>query len=92
MTEVLKQGQYAPLPVEKQVMSLYAATKGYIDDIPVHDVTRFEKEFLAYLAANAPELGDSIRTEKKITDATEAALKKAINTFKDTFAITGESR
>lgn len=92
MTEVLKQGQYAPLPVEKQVMSLYAATKGYIDDIPVHDVTRFEKEFLAYLAANAPELGDSIRTEKKITDATEAALKKAISTFKDTFAITGESR
>ncbi|MGL5206116.1 MAG: F0F1 ATP synthase subunit alpha [Acidaminococcaceae bacterium] len=92
MTEVLKQGQYAPLPVEKQVMSLYAATKGYIDDIPVHDVTRFEKELLAYLAANGPEIGESIRTEKKITDATEASLKKAIVDFKDTFAITGESR
>ena len=92
MTEVLKQGQYAPLPVEKQVMSLYAATKGYVDDIPVHDVTRFEKELLAYLAANAPELGESIRTEKKITDETEALLKKAIVDFKDTFAITGETR
>ena len=92
MTEVLKQGQYAPLPVEKQVMSLYAATKGYVDDIPVHDVTRFEKELLAYLAANAPEIGESIRTEKKITDETEALLKKAIVDFKDTFAITGESR
>ena len=92
MTEVLKQGQYAPLPVEKQVMSLYAAAKGYIDDIPVHDVTRFEKELLAYLAANGPEIGESIRTEKKITDATEALLKKAIVNFKDTFAITGETR
>ena len=92
MTEVLKQGQYAPLPVEKQVMSLYAATKGYVDDIPVHDVTRFEKELLAYLAANGPEIGESIRTEKKITDATEALLKKAIVNFKDTFAITGETR
>ena len=92
MTEILKQGQYAPLPVEKQVMSLYAATKGYVDDIPVHDVTRFEKELLAYLAANGPEIGESIRTEKKITDATEALLKKAIVDFKDTFAITGETR
>ena len=92
MTEILKQGQYAPLSVDKQVMSLYAAAKGYIDDIPVHDVTRFEKELLAFLAANAPEIGDSIRTEKKITDANEAALKKAIAAFKDTFAITGETR
>lgn len=92
MTEVLKQGQYAPLPVEKQVMSLYAATKGYIDDIPVHDVTRFEKELLAYLAANGPEIGESIRSEKKITDETETLLKKAIVDFKDTFAITGETR
>ena len=92
MTEILKQGQYAPLPVERQVMSLYAAAKGYIDDIPVHDVTRFEKELLAYLAANGPEIGESIRTEKKITDATEALLKKAIVNFKDTFAITGEMR
>lgn len=92
MTEVLKQGQYAPLPVEKQVMSLYAAAKGYIDDVPVHDVTRFEKELLAYLAANAPEIGDSIRNEKKITDANEAALKEAIADFKNIFVITGEAR
>ncbi|HIU64601.1 MAG TPA: F0F1 ATP synthase subunit alpha [Candidatus Avacidaminococcus intestinavium] len=92
MTEILKQGQYAPLPVEKQVMSLYAAAKGYIDDVPVHDVTRFEKGLLAYLAANAPELGDSIRTEKKITETTEEALKNAIADFKSTFVITGEAR
>lgn len=92
MTEILKQGQYAPLPVEKQVLSLFAAAKGYIDDIPVHDVTRFEKEYLAYMAANYPELGDSIRNEKKVTDETEKAMRQAIETFKDTFAITGEAR
>lgn len=92
MTEVLKQGQYVPLSVEKQVMSLYAATNGYIDDIPVHDVTRFEKEFLAYMAATCPEIGEAIRTDKKINDATEAGLKKALAAFKETFAITGETR
>lgn len=89
MTEVLKQGQYAPLPVEKQVMSLYAATNGYVDDIPVEDVTRFEKEFLAFMAANHPEIGDSIRNEKKITDETDAALKDAILVFKDMFSTSG---
>jgi len=86
MTEVLKQGQYVPLTVEKQVMILFAATNGYCDDIPVVDITKFEKEFLAYMAANAPEIGDSIRTEKKITDETKAALVKAVKTFKETFA------
>ena len=86
MTEVLKQGQYVPLTVEKQVMILFAATNGYCDDVPVVDITKFEKEFLAYMAANAPEIGDSIRNEKKITDETKAALVKAIKTFKETFA------
>ena len=86
MTEVLKQGQYVPLTVEKQVMILFAATNGYCDDVPVVDITKFEKEFLAYMAANAPEIGDSIRNEKKITDDTKAALVKAIKTFKETFA------
>jgi F-type H+-transporting ATPase subunit alpha len=86
MTEVLKQGQYVPLTVEKQVMILFAATNGYCDDIPVVDITRFEKEYLPYMAANAPEVGASIRKEKKITDETKAALVKAIKTFKETFA------
>ena len=89
MTEILKQGQYSPLPVEKQVMSLYSATNGYVDDIPVEDVTRFEKEFLAFMAANHPEIGDSIRNEKKITDENEAALKEAILIFKDMFSTSG---
>ena len=86
MTEVLKQGQYVPLPVEKQVIILFAATNGYCDDIPVKDITRFEKEFLAYMAANAPEIGVSICNDKKILDETKAALVKNIKIFKETFA------
>ncbi len=92
MTEILKQGQYVPLSVDKQVISLYAATKGYVDDIPVHDVSRFEKEPLAFMAANYPQVSESIVAEKKITDENEATLKKAIAEFKETFAVTGQAR
>jgi F-type H+-transporting ATPase subunit alpha len=92
MTEILKQGQYSPMPVEKQVIALYAATRGFIDDIPVEDVGRFEKELLNHISLNAPEVGESIVKEKKITPENEAALKKVINNFKQTFATTGETR
>ncbi|WP_455655522.1 F0F1 ATP synthase subunit alpha [Phascolarctobacterium sp.] len=85
LTEVLKQGQYVPLPVEKQVMAIYLGTKGYLDDVAVKDITRLEGEFLDFMDANHPEIGNSIRSEKKITDENEAALKKAIVEFKDTF-------
>ena len=85
MTELLKQPQYAPMPVEQQVISLYAGTKGYIDDIPVADVTRFEAELLKYMENTAPEIGADIVKNKKITDATEEALKKALANFKQIF-------
>jgi F-type H+-transporting ATPase subunit alpha len=85
MTEVLKQGQYSPLTVDKQVISLYAATKGYVDDIPVGDVTRFEKELLAFVASSAPEITESITKEKKITEENEKALVSTIKAFKQTF-------
>ena len=76
------------MSVDKEVIALYVATKGYIDDVPVHYVTRFEHEFLAFMNANHPEIGEDIRKAKKITDTNEAALKEAINTFKDMFATT----
>jgi F-type H+-transporting ATPase subunit alpha len=85
MTELLKQPQYAPMPVEQQVISLYAGTKGYIDDIPVADVTRFEAELLKYMENTAPEIGADIVKNKKLTDATEEALKKALANFKQIF-------
>lgn len=92
MTELLKQPQYSPLPVEKQVISLYAGTKGYIDDIAVADVNRFEDELFKYIDTVAPEIAQDIVTNKKITDANEEALKKALEDFKQNFAASDGKR
>lgn len=86
MMEVLKQGVNQPLSVEHQVLSLYTAVKGYLDDIPVKDVKRFEKEFLAYMDSSAAEVAQSIRDTKDLTADNEAALKAAIDKFKRGFA------
>ena len=91
LTELLKQGQYCPLPVEKQVMAIYLGTKGYLDDVAVKDVTRCEKEFLEFMDANHPEVGSDIKATKKISDENEEALKNAIAEFKETF-VAGEAR
>ena len=91
LTELLKQGQYCPLPVEKQVMAIYLGTKGYLDDVAVKDVTRCEKEFLEFMEANHPEIGADIKTSKKISDENEEALKNAIAEFKETF-VASEAR
>ena len=92
MTELLKQPQYKPYPVEKQVISLYAGSKGYIDDLPVQDVTRFEAELLKYVDNSAPEIGADIIKNKKITDANEEALKKVLDDFKQTFVTSDGKR
>ena len=85
ITEVLKQPQYAPMPLEKQVMILYAAINGYLDDIPVGKVAKFEAEFHKFMEASHPEIGKGIATKKEIKPETEEALKKAILEFKQTF-------
>ncbi len=82
--EVLKQDLNKPLKVEKQVMILYALTKGHLDDIPVTDVRRFEGEFLSWLDHNHTELLDHIRTTKGLPE--DAAMVAAITEFKKTFA------
>ena len=92
MTELLKQPQYTPLPVEKQVISLYAGTNGYIDDIPVADVNRFEAELFKYMDMNAPEVAKDIIANKKITDTNEEALKAALAEFKKTFVASNGKR
>lgn len=86
--EILKQGVNQPLPVERQVVSLYTVTKGHLDSIPVQDVRRFEAEFLAYVEANRPEIYNSIRETKDLTEETDKALVEAIQTFKKSFAVT----
>jgi len=82
ITEILKQPQYAPMPVEKQVMILYAAINGYIDDIPVDKVTTFEADFHRFMQANHPEIGEKIAGEKEISPENEHSLKSAILEFK----------
>ncbi|MBQ0067069.1 MAG: F0F1 ATP synthase subunit alpha, partial [Phascolarctobacterium sp.] len=85
LTELLKQGQYSPLPVEKQVMAIYLGTKGYLDDVAVKEVTRCEKEFLEFMDNNHPEVGADIKSSKKLSNENEAVLKQAIAEFKDSF-------
>jgi F-type H+/Na+-transporting ATPase subunit alpha len=85
LMEIMKQNQFDPMPVEKQVAIIYTATKGYLDDIPVEDVRRFEKEFLSYLDSNKPQLLEHIRTTKELPD--EKELNAAIEEFKKGFSV-----
>lgn len=82
LTEILKQPQYVPVSVEKQVMILYAAVNGYLDDIAIDKLAAFETNFYRFTEANHPQVGKSIATEKEITAETEEALKAAIEEFK----------
>jgi F-type H+/Na+-transporting ATPase subunit alpha len=86
MVEVLKQGPYSPIPIEKQVAIIFAGTKGYLDDIPVSSITRFESELYVFLDSKYASVLDDIRTAQKITDESEEALKKAIADFKESFS------
>lgn len=83
--EVLKQPQYKPIPVQYQVVIIYAATNKYLLDIAVEDITRFEAEFNEFLDSRYPEIPQSIADEKVITEENEILLKKAIEEFKRSF-------
>ena len=83
--EILKQPQYKPMPVEKQVVIIYAATRKYLLDIEVDRILEFESGLFEYISTKYPEIFDKIREEKKLSDELEDALKKAITEFKETF-------
>ena len=83
--EMLKQPQYAPMPVERQVVIIYAATKKYLLDIPVEDIQQFEKELFDFIDTKYPEIFETIRTNKKLDDALEEMMVKAITEFKAEF-------
>ena len=83
--EVLKQPQYKPMPVEKQVVIIYAATRKYLLDIEVDRILEFESGLFEYISTNYPDIFEKIREEKKLSDELEDALKKAITEFKETF-------
>jgi len=80
LTELLRQPQYSPFPVENQVVSIWAGTKGKLDTIPVEDVLRFEKELHDYLGRNTKVL-DKLRETNVLDDETEAELEKAVDAF-----------
>ena len=85
--EMLKQDQYQPMPVEKQVISIYTAIKGFVDDISLGDVKRFEKELHAFLSENHDDIFKVIRESKDLTKETEEKLVAALNAFKKTFIV-----
>ena len=85
--EMLKQDQYQPMPVEKQVVSIYTAIKGFVDDISLGDVKRFEKELHAFLSENHDDIFKTIRESKDLTKETEEKLVAALNDFKKTFIV-----
>lgn len=85
LTEILKQGQFNPIPVEKQIALIFAATNNYLDDIPLDEISRFEQEFYTYLDNMYSDLLYTIIKEKQLSDDSNAKLKKAIEDFVKTF-------
>ncbi len=84
MTELLKQPQYKPMPIEEQVIAVYLGVNGHLDDVPVSQVSKFEQEFLQYIRAY-PEISSGIKAKKCLEPATEERLKTTIKQFKDSF-------
>lgn len=85
MLEILKQPQYSPVPVEHQVIMLYAVLNKFLSDIPVNRISDFEREFLQYVDNNHPEIIKDIKTTKDLTDINIERIQNAINEFKKNF-------
>jgi F-type H+/Na+-transporting ATPase subunit alpha len=84
LTEILKQGQYQPMEVEKQVMIIWTVTNGLADDIAVEDLKRFEEELLEFIQNSHPAIRSTLREKKAIDDDLKAAMKEAVEDFKAT--------
>jgi F-type H+-transporting ATPase subunit alpha len=85
LTEILKQPQYQPMDVEKQVLVIWAATNGYVDDVPVEQVRRFEAELLRFVENSHPGLLRAIREKKALTDEIKKDLTQALSDFKESW-------
>lgn len=86
MVEILKQPPYSPLPVENQVVIIFAGSRGFLDDVPTSSIGKFEAELYPYIEAKYPEIFEEIRSKKTIEKDLEENLIKALNDFKATFA------
>jgi F-type H+/Na+-transporting ATPase subunit alpha len=85
LVEILKQDQYSPLSVEKQIMIIFAATNGYLDDLPVSECRRFEKELYDFMDNQRPQIGKQILQKRQMDDEVKAAVIEALNDFKARF-------
>ena len=85
LVEILKQPQYQPMPVEQQVTIIYAGYNGFLDDLPVASIRKFETEFHPFMADKYPDVLDKIRRTKDLEKDTEAELVRAIKAFKGQF-------
>ena len=85
LVEVLKQGQYRPQPVERQVVTLFAATNGYVDSLPLESIGRFEKEVESFMESQHPEIYREILEKRELTDDLKKKLKQALDDFKTRF-------
>ena len=85
LVEILKQDQYVPMPLDQQVMIIYAGTKGHLDEIPLESVRTWEVGFLEYMAAEFPDVGRDITEKSVLTEETEQKLIKAIEAFSAKF-------
>lgn len=85
MTEILKQDQYQPMPIEKQVLSLYVAVEGFLDDIELRDVRRFERELQVFVESEHEDILKTIKETKDLTEETEGKIDAAVASFKKTF-------
>jgi F-type H+-transporting ATPase subunit alpha len=81
LTELMKQPQYSPMPVEEEVVAIFAGVKGYLDELPVSDVNRFEQAALKAIRVEQPDIFESIRKEKAITEKTEEKLHAFFKNF-----------
>jgi F-type H+-transporting ATPase subunit alpha len=81
LVELLKQGQYQPLSVERQVIALFAGTKGYLDDLPVDKIATYEKDLIAFIEGKHPQILEDIKTKKAIDKDIESALVNALEAF-----------
>jgi len=88
LVEILKQPQYQPLPMEKQVTIIFAGTKGFLDKFPVNTLADYEKELFGYIEANEPRIFEELREKQAISSELEEKMKKTLASFGETFKAT----
>ena len=85
LVEILKQGQYVPLAVEKQIVIIYAGTKGYLDTLPVAKLAAYERDLYAFIESKHSEIFETLRKKKQLDKDSEESLKKALESFGKAF-------